>query len=459
MKIENFLFAAGITFMPENDSEILRLRQKMQEEQQRLEQERQEELQRLEQEKLKAREENYQKLVQSAENALVQQQYQAAKDFYRQAAKIKSESRDYINSKITEIDIIALCKEADQLFVSKQYEKAKEKYAAALAIKPNYKTDFINIKIKEIDDFQVFLEERTYTQYDYKDIEPNDYIAKNEYIENEFHKNLYATGETLPTTTISIVYEVDTLGITVSNYTSSGRNGNLNTLLDRLTKDIKLKSCYVKSYAINARAEFNYTLEYYSHGMVTVTKNTKGTIAKNDNFDAYRARIDRDLLSAPFGKYVFDVNTTTINGRKYHDNKLLAINRTGGPSNVLLSLLVPGLGDHRVTYGKKNGLGVMFTTYGLIGAGVGLKFYSNREYAKYHAATEQEAMDDHYKKANTTNQVFYGCVVAGSIIWISDIIWVWSKGAKNAKTYRRSHWSFYYEPDLQATGLSYTVNF
>ena len=135
------------------------------------------------------------------------------------------------------------------------------------------------------------------------------------------------------------------------------------------------------------------------------------------------------------------MNKTVINGQQYDNNKLIKTT-THGASNAFLSLLVPGLGDHRVSYGKKSGISVALSTYALIGGGIGLKFYSNSEYKKYHAATTQEAMYDHYPKANYSNQAFYGCLIVGGFIWISDIIWVASTGAENTKAqkaYRQSH--------------------
>ena len=165
--------------------------------------------------------------------------------------------------------------------------------------------------------------------------------------------------------------------------------------------------------------------------------------------------------NAPYGKYTFDINKTTINGQSYNDNKIIKAS-THGAENALLSLLVPGLGDHRVSYGKRKGIGVALSTYALIGGGIGLKVYSNREYKKYHAATTQDAMDNHYRNANYSNQAFYGCLVAGGIIWLSDIIWVMVKGAQNTKAmkaYRQSHLSAYYDPNTQAACLYYTLNF
>ncbi|MDR0612730.1 MAG: hypothetical protein LBG45_04510 [Dysgonamonadaceae bacterium] len=65
-------------------------------------------------------------------------------------------------------------------------------------------------------------------------------------------------------------------------------------------------------------------------------------------------------------------------------------------------------------------------------------------------------MYDHYPKANYSNQAFYGCLIVGGFIWISDIIWVASTGAENTKAqkaYRQSHLGAYYDPNIQATGL------
>ena len=72
---------------------------------------------------------------------------------------------------------------------------------------------------------------------------------------------------------------------------------------------------------------------------------------------------------------------------------------------MFLSMLVPGLGVKAVSGGSKSGLSRTLLTYGLIGAGVGFKFWSNYEYDKYHKAITQPLMDSHYKKANNFNKV------------------------------------------------------
>lgn len=408
------------------------------------------------------KEEQYQNAVQRAESAYYQKQYATAKQAYNEALLLKPTNREMLSDIIADIDINILCKDADRFFKDSQYDKAKAKYADALMVKPNKKTDYINGKIREITDFQQFLKERTYKQYDYKTLETADYKAKDDYIESEIKKNLLANAENLPRTMVNIVCEIDTLGNVVSNYTVSIQNKNLNVLLEELTKNIKLKRCFINGYSALAKAEFIYMLEY-NHSVISVKNTPDGTSSNHKDFGIYRSTVSSELgYNAPYGKYTFDMNKITINGQVFDNNKLVKMSGSGGASNAWLSLLVPGLGDHRVTYGKRKGIGIAVTTYGLIGAGVGLKLYSNSEYRKYHAATEQSAMDKHYQAANFSNQAFYACVGTAAVIWIYDIIWVAAKGTKNAKTtkqYKKAHLGAYSDPNFNTTGLSYTINF
>jgi hypothetical protein len=407
------------------------------------------------------REEKYNNSVQRAENAYSQKQYTVAKAAYAEAARLKPENAEMLSDKIADIDINIYCQNAEDYFKNKQYAEAKEEYGKALSITPNSKTDNIKSKIGEIDAFMLFLKERTYRQYDYKEINSYDYNAKNSYIEDEMRKSLLAGGQILPKTVANIVSEIDTSGITVSKFSSSIQNQNLNAVLERVNKNITLKPCFINGYSVNAKAGFNYAVEH-NHTIITVEKNTKSIVSKNRDFGIYETNISKELNSAPFGIYTFDANKTVINGKEYNNNKLVKMNGTGGPSNALLSLLVPGLGDHRVTYGQKNGIGIAILAYGFIGAGIGCKIYSNNEYKKYHEATVQVEMDKYYESANSYNQTFYACIGIGAIAWLYDVVWVCVKGVKNKKEYnawKQSHLGVYHEPNLQATGLSYTINF
>jgi hypothetical protein len=215
-----------------------------------------------------------------------------------------------------------------------------------------------------------------------------------------------------------------------------------------------------EQYSVNTYGNFRFEIHSEFYEKVKVKSRFKGITIEESGLSINDLPSDRMLYK---GNYIVNINKFTINKKNaFNNSTVLKYHDTGTASNAFLSLLVPGLGDRRVTYGRKSGLAKGILTYTLIGAGVGCKFLSNSEYEKYHAATEQSEMDTYYKKANGLNQAFYACAAIGATVWIYDIIWVWHKGAQNSrahKTYKQSHFGLYYHPDFKATGLTYTMNF
>ncbi|MDR1793636.1 MAG: hypothetical protein LBR36_09430 [Bacteroidales bacterium] len=402
----------------------------------------------------------YNAIITRAETAYSQKQYAIAKQAYEEAIELKPENRGILSAEIGYINVDILCDEAAKLFAEKHLREATQKYNAALAIKPNKKTAYINNKMNEIADLEQFLHDRIYKKYDYETLKKSDYEAKHEYIERELKTFLMVNDETVFKTKVDIVCDIDTLGYTTFDYTTSFENKKLNNILDEIGNNMKLITCYSNDYTINARATFTYTLEY-SHTIVTAKKRPVGTSINNDFYDNLGSFINSKLYSAPYGNYIFSLDKATVNGQQYERNKLIKATTRGG-SNCFWSLLIPGLGDHRVTYGYKKGVGVAISTYLLIGGGITLKFYSESEYNLYHKATTQKSMDNHYLLASIANYGFYGCLATAGIVWVSDFFWVMGKGAKNHKTqraFKQSYLGAYYDPNMKVTVFSYTYNF
>jgi hypothetical protein len=231
--------------------------------------------------------------------------------------------------------------------------------------------------------------------------------------------------------------------------------------MEELSKSVKLKPVFVNGYSANAKAEFRYVIEA-NHAIIIAKRRTETISSKNKNFNLYSSNINSKLSSAPFGNYTFNMNKAVINNQEYNNNQLVKMIGSGGSSNAFLSMLIPGLGVSNVTGGAKSGLSTTLWTYGFIGAGIGCKLWSDSEYKDYYSATTQTEIDTHYNLANGLNQAFYISVGTGMVIWLYDIIWVASAGAKNAKAqnvYRQSHLGAYYDSNIKATGLSYTINF
>lgn len=134
---------------------------------------------------------------------------------------------------------------------------------------------------------------------------------------------------------------------------------------------------------------------------------------------------------------------------------------TDGPSNMFLSILVPGLGVKNVTGGTQSGFTRTLGAYGLIVGGVACKLLSDFEYENYHNATLQSDMDTYYESANRFNKVSYVLTAAGIAVWIFDIVWVADQGFKNKKEQKKynSKLGFHYIPENNGLSLSFKITF
>lgn len=406
------------------------------------------------------KEEKYQNAVQRAESAYYQKQYIIAKQAYNEAIILKPENEDLLSDKIAEVEINIICQNADNYFKNKQYQKAKDEYEKAMSIKQNTKTDEIKFKIKEIDAFILFLKERVYKKYDYKDLENSNYTTHNQRIEDEL-KRFLLNEQNIPKSDVKIICEIDTFGVTTTKFTSSTQDMNFVKKLEDLSKSVKLNPVFVNGYSANAKAEFRYSIEA-NHSIIMAKRRSEAISSKNKDFNLYSTNINSELGAAPFGNYTFNMNNAVINNQEYNNNQLVKMIGSGGSSNAFLSMLIPGLGVSNVTGGAKSGLSTTLWTYGFIGAGIGCKLWSNSEYKAYHLANNQSDMDTHYELANGLNQAFYFSVGTGVVIWLYDIIWVAKKGAENKKAqkaWKQNHLGVYYNPEMNASGLSYTINF
>jgi hypothetical protein len=353
---------------------------------------------------------------------------------------------------------LAYIQQAQNLVNYKNYDKAKEAYYNALNIRPEEKT-YIQAKIDEIDKIMQFLDERKSKVYDYSEFFSSDYRTIDRKVTSDI-KNVLEGETTVSPAKIKFTSVIDMEGIVSTSFASTANNQNLDKKLKQIADNIKLQQPMMNGYSVSAKAVFEYSIEG-NEAIITVNKSASNGITSNDKgYNTYRSEIDSKLSYAPMGNFKFQYNQVIINGNKYTQDKILKYKGTGKASNAFLSLLVPGLGDHRVS--TNSGIGTAVWTYVFIGSGIGLKLYSDSEYSKYHKATTQLDMDEHYQVANYANQAFYVCAATGAIIWIYDIFWVWSKGAKNKKqqkVWKRDNLSFYYNPDIKSTNLTYTLNF
>lgn len=154
-------------------------------------------------------------------------------------------------------------------------------------------------------------------------------------------------------------------------------------------------------------------------------------------------------VSAGFGKMIiWDVlkDRTVLEGniqikleivRSYSSIKKITRIK-GGPSNALLSLIMPGLGDQFVNPQDKDWY---LLSLGFLASGAcayGFKKESDKYYNQYQYTTNQIEKDKAYKSAKEYNDLFTSMVVTAGLIYVCDFFYVLSKGSRNRREQKSS---------------------
>lgn len=117
---------------------------------------------------------------------------------------------------------------------------------------------------------------------------------------------------------------------------------------------------------------------------------------------------------------------------------------SGGVSNVLLSMIAPGVGNIFVNEEKNIGFRPLITAsfYGLLIYGLTLKSQSNSQYAIYNSKLKEAEAQTYYTAANENHHSYYLMTRAAALIWVVEVISTAAKGLKNDKLRKQSHTSF-----------------
>ncbi len=110
----------------------------------------------------------------------------------------------------------------------------------------------------------------------------------------------------------------------------------------------------------------------------------------------------------------------------------------GGPTNALISALVPGIGNAFVQPRKPNGkvrfgLRPLVTVafYGLLGYGISQKLAANEEYDLYKNSLREQLARPHFAAANEAHHRYYLTTRAAAVIWLTDVTATFLRGLKN----------------------------
>jgi len=337
--------------------------------------------------------------------------------------KIKITELKILNDKINTIQ-----SKADLYFNDEKYDLALESYNAILQLDESsiYASDRIN-KILEI---KSTLTKRSTTVFSYKSTNKNDLIQFQNLLLDDMKLQIKKNKKGF--VNLNILISFDTLGNNLSavKNISSSITGYTKKL-SNITSSSILKPSSENGYFLASQENLKLDVKW-STTKNLFKSNLKGIFQNEYPIPSYTA-VASFINKQPFknGKYIFEGKDKEVNGKSYSDINLVKY-RAVGPEAAFLSMLMPGMGTLKVTYGNK-GWGRFKCFLFSSGLAIGSKLYSDAQYKSYLGATSQADIDNYYNNANISYKI---ALISGGIsatIYLYDIIWVISKGAKNIK--------------------------
>jgi hypothetical protein len=186
---------------------------------------------------------------------------------------------------------------------------------------------------------------------------------------------------------LNYLISFDTLGnnlSTVKNISTSLTGYTAN--LTNITSNGILKPSSEGGFFLASQENLTFDVKW-STTKILFKSNSKG-IFQNKYPNQYLNSVESFINKQPFkyGKYIFESKNKEVNGKSYSNINLVKY-KTVGPEAVFFSMLLPGMGTLKVTYGKK-GWG-RFTCFLLSsGFAIGSKLYSEAQYKNYLGAKE-----------------------------------------------------------------------
>lgn len=338
--------------------------------------------------------------------------------------KIEITERKILDGKVN-----TLQNKGEAYFKDKKYDMAIEQYNSILLLD---KSNIIaSEKIKQIQEIKNILAKRSTTVFSYKITNNGDYFQFQNNLLNDINLQINKNKEGFLKLNYLISY--DTIGTNLSSVKNISTSlTGYSTYLSNISQNGILKPASEGGYFLASKE--NLTLDIkWSTAKASNKSNSKGIFQSeytSQNQSTIESFINRQ--SFKYGKYIFEIKDKEFNGKHSSDINLVKY-KTVGPEAVLFSMLMPGMGTLKVTYGKK-GWG-RFTCFLLSsGLAIGSKLYSDAQYKSYLNATSQSDIDKYYTNANISHKI---ALISGGIsasIYLYDIIWVISKGAKNLKS-------------------------
>lgn len=419
--------------------------------------------------------------------------YEQAKRYGIENKLLNEASVSSLDSKIGYLqsvqEMFEYVKQADEYYRANEWELAKQDLEVAIDLSDTlawrrgtihwkHRLDTINSILNAVDRVHDYATLEEVNKNAYKDLRP--------VLATALHNSLLRLDWDVP---------VDTLTISFMVYPDGRKDVEISmlredTVLLRLIKEelrrttITLPPGLYYGQKVPSKAVYDFKIELQNVVEVAKRKNN-GKIIEDplvigpDGVSGY-LRLTEDTVrrvvfthASPeflYGTFTFKNATSLVDNQSRSGFHMMKYSGTGGPANALLSLVVPGLGRHRVTYGRQTGAGTTVFFYLLAGGSLGLRYWSihnnplnvnnNMDLKNFFSIGKYNKDSFADMEKGQPKRIFYytSYAMAGvaAIIYVSDVLYTLIRGSVNlAHQNKYKKWSVgvFYEPDSKTPVL------
>ena len=361
-------------------------------------------------------------------------QYEKALGQFNKANSCTSEKRSLnekiklTKQKILENQILAIQNKAEAYFKENKLNLAIEEYQAVRLL-DKYNRNAAK-RIKEIEAIQQLLAERSSKVFSYKLTNENNYLQFKNNLLEDVRTNINEKRNGYLSLDYLISFDTNGTNQSVINSISTSLNGYSN-FLSKASQKGTLLPASKGGYFLAAKEKVSFDVKWKTSKM-RFKSTSKGITAMD--YSKERQGVIHNFIKKqpfPYGNYKVEIKDKEFKGVVFSDIYMVK-HRVVGPSSALYSMIFPGWGSIKVSYGKK-GWGRLTNFILSTGLAIGSKIYSDAQYQNYLGATNQTDIDKYYNNANTSHKVYLVSGALSASIYLYDIVWALSKGSKNKK--------------------------
>lgn len=381
----------------------------------------------------KAREQRADSAYRAGNLALARTLYSEARPCSSNKGNIDNKIRQ-IELKIREEMIRKAIEHADGLYNAKRYGPARMAYNDVLRIDPRNR--HASDRIGDIKDITEFLLNRSRVVYSYAE----ENASGTRLWKQSVAEVLNQASMTAPEGSIGgdIALRFDTSGQNKSSFRiQEGSTPELNTHFQNLITASALSPPKKRGYFIAAKEDMPIKLQWKS-STYSVWSDAGGMRFDKDFPSLLKHDVERYINknTPKYGDFHIQVKDKTLNERNFSDLMLVGYKTKAGPGSALYSLLWPGLGTFRASYGTQGKGSAKWFLY-CAGTAVLSGLYAKAQYNNYQSATSQSDMDYFYDRANLGYKT---ALISGGLaatIYVHNIFAAWHRGSRNLRESRQ----------------------